>query len=164
MLPVGRPLLLQPEGVCSKASSGPYGMHNHDFGQILQLKRPSHQRVPLSCCCRVLALVPAALLLLAACASAQNRDIPVATSGFEQWAGVVAKAMAFGGNDKDQTLQAVTNFQAKVLAKLQQKVRTCTRPLCSAGHDYAQHPMGRRVYRGPRHADARMPMRGGALA
>ena len=35
---------------------------------------------------------------------------------------MVAKAMAFGGNNKEQSLEALTNFQAKVLAKLQQKV------------------------------------------
>ena len=47
----------------------------------------------------------------------------MATSGFEQWAAVVGKALMFGNPDKDSSMQALASFQAKTMAKLQQKVR-----------------------------------------
>lgn len=72
--------------------------------------------------CRYLALAPLALLVLASCASASNIDLPVATGGFEQWAGVVGKAMSFGGKNQDQSLQALKSFQSKVFANVQKQV------------------------------------------
>ncbi|BDA50677.1 hypothetical protein COCOBI_16-3530 [Coccomyxa sp. Obi] len=46
-------------------------------------------------------------------------DLPVATHGFEEWAGVVGKAMSFGGRNQEQSLQALKTFQSKVAAKMQ---------------------------------------------
>ncbi|BDA44365.1 hypothetical protein COCOBI_05-5490 [Coccomyxa sp. Obi] len=70
---------------------------------------------------RYLALAPLALLVLASYASADSVDLPVATGGFEQWAGVVSKAMSFGGKNQDQSLQALKSFQSKVFANLQKQ-------------------------------------------
>lgn len=72
--------------------------------------------------CRYLALAPLALVVLASCASASTVDLPVATGGFEQWAGVVGKAMSFGGKNQDQSLQALKTFQSKVFANVQKQV------------------------------------------
>ena len=47
----------------------------------------------------------------------------MATGGFEQWAGVVGKAMSFGGKNQDQSLQAMKTFQSKVFANVQKQVR-----------------------------------------
>ncbi|EIE18332.1 hypothetical protein COCSUDRAFT_60299 [Coccomyxa subellipsoidea C-169] len=66
----------------------------------------------------------AAALVLAVLASSrvvQCLDLPVATSGFEEWAGVVAKAMSFGGRNQASSLQALKSFQASVAAKVQQQ-------------------------------------------
>jgi len=71
---------------------------------------------------RYLALVPLAVVVLASCAAAADKiDLPVATSGFEQWAGVVAKAMSFGGKDQAGSLQALKSFQAQVTANMQKQ-------------------------------------------
>ncbi|CAL8470325.1 g9867 [Coccomyxa elongata] len=70
---------------------------------------------------RYLALAPLALVVLASCASASTVDLPVATGGFEQWAGVVGKAMSFGGKNQDQSLQALKTFQSKVFANVQKQ-------------------------------------------
>ncbi len=70
----------------------------------------------------------AAALVLAVLASSrvvQCLDLPVATSGFEEWAGVVAKAMSFGGRNQASSLQALKSFQASVAAKVQQQVPPC---------------------------------------
>ncbi len=61
--------------------------------------------------------------------SAAGLDLPVATHGFEEWAGVVAKAMSFGGRNKDQSLQALKTFQAKATAKMQKQVSPQSRPM-----------------------------------
>ncbi|EIE26081.1 hypothetical protein COCSUDRAFT_46483 [Coccomyxa subellipsoidea C-169] len=69
-----------------------------------------------------LALVPLAFVVLASCASAaDNIDLPVATGGFEQWAGVVGKAMSFGGKNQGESLQALKSFQGKVMANMQKQ-------------------------------------------
>ena len=71
------------------------------------------------CIANALALV---LLIAVSGTQCQTIDVPVATHGFEQWAGVVAKAMSFGGRNKAESLQALTNFQSNVQAKMQEKV------------------------------------------
>ena len=58
------------------------------------------------------------LALLMASALASDIDLPVATQGTEQWAGVVAKALTFGGRDQAQSLQAMKSFQESVMAKM----------------------------------------------
>ena len=63
-----------------------------------------------------------ALTALANSATATSFELPVATSGFEEWAGVVAKAMSFGGRDKENSLQSLKSFQASVAAKMQNQV------------------------------------------
>jgi hypothetical protein len=83
---------------------------------------------------RCLALAPVAIVLLAACVSADNIDLPVATSGFEKWAGVVGKALAFGGGDKDQTLQSLSSFQETVMQKMKSKARCLPRALPHCQH------------------------------
>ena len=42
---------------------------------------------------------------------ADDVDLPVATLGTEQWAGVVAKAMMVNGRSEAESLQALTSFQ-----------------------------------------------------
>ncbi|CAL8465081.1 g4616 [Coccomyxa elongata] len=51
----------------------------------------------------------------------QTIDLPVATHGFEEWAGVVGKAMSFGGRTQEQSLQALKTFQSKVAHKMQEQ-------------------------------------------
>ena len=51
--------------------------------------------------------------------------------GTEQWAGVVAKAMTFGGRDQGKSMQAFKTFQSNVMTSLQKKVRG-SRPSCSS--------------------------------
>ncbi|CAL8465080.1 g4615 [Coccomyxa elongata] len=70
-----------------------------------------------------------ALLLLATVSGAQGQtiDLPVATHGFEQWAGVVAKAMSFGKRSQDETLQAFKSFQSDVIAKMQEQANAVKR-------------------------------------
>jgi hypothetical protein len=70
---------------------------------------------------RVLAVVPAlALVLLAGCVAADDKvDLPVATSGFEAWTSVVAKAMSYGGKNQAESLKALQSFQSDVMAKMQ---------------------------------------------
>lgn len=79
-----------------------------------------------NCCasCRSTVVVPAlALVFLAGFAAAADKvDLPVATSGFEQWVGVVAKAMSFGGNNQASSLKALESFQAKVKANMEKTV------------------------------------------
>lgn len=52
----------------------------------------------------------------------QGLDLPVATSGFEQWAGVIGDALAFGGKSKEDTLQALKGFQAVAMEHLKKQV------------------------------------------
>ncbi len=69
-------------------------------------------------CCRCLAT----LALLAVSAVADNIDLPVATQGTEQWAGVVAKAMTAGGRSQSESMQALKSFQSSVKDKMGQTV------------------------------------------
>lgn len=62
------------------------------------------------------------LLATAIGAQGQTIDLPVATHGFDQWAGVVAKAMSFGKRNQEETLQAFKSFQSDVIAKMQEQV------------------------------------------
>ncbi|EIE18333.1 hypothetical protein COCSUDRAFT_68296 [Coccomyxa subellipsoidea C-169] len=74
---------------------------------------------------RYTALAAALILtLLASSRALQCLDLPVATSGFEKWVGVVAKAMSFGGRNQASSLQALKSFQASVAAKVQQQGAT----------------------------------------
>lgn len=66
--------------------------------------------------------MPLAFVVLASCAAADTTDLPVATSGFEQWAGVVGKAMSFGDKNQEQSLQSLKTFQSKVMANMQKQV------------------------------------------
>ena len=67
-------------------------------------------------------VVAAAAVALAVLAGSDGYDLPVATHGFEQWAGVVAKAMSYGGRDQDKSLQALKSFQARVASNMQNQV------------------------------------------
>lgn len=67
-------------------------------------------------------VVAAAALSLAVLAGSDGYDLPVATHGFEQWAGVVAKAMSYGRRDQETSLQALKSFQTKVASNLQKQV------------------------------------------
>ncbi|KAK9917365.1 hypothetical protein WJX75_003560 [Coccomyxa subellipsoidea] len=58
---------------------------------------------------------------LSSSAAEGTTDLPVATYGFEEWAGVTAKAMSFGGRNQEQSLEALKGFQSKVTAKLQEQ-------------------------------------------
>ncbi len=55
-------------------------------------------------------------------AGASGVDLPVATSGTDQWAGVIAKAMAFGAGDQDTAIKNLESFQARAMSKLQATV------------------------------------------
>ena len=61
-------------------------------------------------------------LLAAAVRADDNVDLPVATQGTEQWAGVLAKAMSAGGKNQGESLQALQSFQDKVFAKVAKTV------------------------------------------
>ena len=61
-------------------------------------------------------------LLVAASASEDNVDLPVATEGTKEWVALVAQAMSLGGRDQEQSLQALSSFQSSTMAKLQKKV------------------------------------------
>ena len=86
----------------------------------------SCQRRRQSCrllnCRYVVAAAAVALAVLAGSAAAEGYDLPVATHGFDQWVGVVAKAMSFGGRDQDKSLQALKSFQARVASNMQNQV------------------------------------------
>ena len=58
------------------------------------------------------------LALLAVSAVAADVDLPVATQGTEQWAGVVAKAMTAGGRSQAESMQALKSFQSSVMGKM----------------------------------------------
>lgn len=62
------------------------------------------------------------LVFLMAGHETQGLDLPVATSGFEQWAGVIGDALAYGGKSKEDTLQALKGFQAVVMEHLKKQV------------------------------------------
>ena len=55
--------------------------------------------------------------------TAGDLELPVATQGTEQWAGVVAKAMTAGGMDHGESLQALQAFKTAVAAKMAKTVR-----------------------------------------
>lgn len=66
-----------------------------------------------------------ALVLLAGCVAADDKvDLPVATSGFEAWTAVVAKAMSYGNKNQGESLKALQSFQSDVMAKMQKTVRS----------------------------------------
>ncbi|CAK0774053.1 hypothetical protein CVIRNUC_004129 [Coccomyxa viridis] len=67
---------------------------------------------------RSLVVAPLLALLAVAAVADSNVDLPVATQGTEQWAGVVAKAMSAGGRNQDESLQALSSFQEKVFSKI----------------------------------------------
>ena len=71
---------------------------------------------------RSLVLVPLLALWAVAAVADSNVDLPVATQGTEQWAGVVAKAMSAGGKNQDESLQALSSFQEKVFSKIAKTV------------------------------------------
>ncbi len=58
------------------------------------------------------------LALLVVSAMADGVDLPVATQGTEQWAGVVAKAMTVGGRSQAESMQAMQSFQDLVMQKM----------------------------------------------
>ena len=69
-----------------------------------------------------MAALPLLALLAAAAMADGNIDLPVATQGTEQWAGVLAKAMSAGGKNQDESLQALQSFQDKIFAKISKTV------------------------------------------
>ena len=72
--------------------------------------------------CRCLVVAPFLALLAVAAVADSGVDLPVATQGTEQWAGVVAKAMSAGGRNQDESLQALSSFQEKVFSKIAKTV------------------------------------------
>ena len=56
--------------------------------------------------------------------TASNLELPVATQGTEQWAGVVAKALTAGGMSHADSLQALQGFKSAVAAKMAKTVST----------------------------------------
>ena len=77
----------------------------------------------LSCrCIFACALMAALLLAVSRSCAASGVDVPVALHGTEQWAGVVAKAMTWGGKDQAQSLQAFKAFQSRAMSALRRKV------------------------------------------
>lgn len=54
--------------------------------------------------------------------AADKLDLPVATSGFDQWIGVVAKAMTFGAKDQQQAVDNLKKFQSQVQGHLSKTV------------------------------------------
>ena len=71
---------------------------------------------------RSLVVAPILALLAVAAVADSNVDLPVATQGTEQWAGVVAKAMSAGGRSQDESLQALSSFQERVFSKISKTV------------------------------------------
>ncbi|BDA44177.1 hypothetical protein COCOBI_05-3610 [Coccomyxa sp. Obi] len=53
-------------------------------------------------------------------------DLPVATQGTEQWAGVVGQALINGGKNPEEIMQRATNFRSRVMASLQDHARVWT--------------------------------------
>ncbi|CAK0759021.1 hypothetical protein CVIRNUC_002665 [Coccomyxa viridis] len=56
--------------------------------------------------------------------TAGDLELPVATQGTEQWAGVVAKAMTAGGMDHGKSMQALQAFKTAVAAKMAKTATT----------------------------------------
>ena len=90
---------------------------------------------------RRVALLLATLAVLAASMKADKVDLPVATSGTDQWAGVVAKAMTFGAGNQDNAMKNFESFQARAMSKLQKTVsplpgscRPASAPFCRHRH------------------------------
>ena len=61
-------------------------------------------------------------LLALGYADNSNIDLPVALSGTEQWAGVIAKAMSFGAPSSDAALENMQGFKSKVMDRLAKQV------------------------------------------
>lgn len=70
-----------------------------------------------------------AVLVVSGKAGASNIDLPVATSGTDQWAGVIAKAMTFGAGDQDTAMKNFESFQARAMGKLQKTVSRAARAI-----------------------------------
>ena len=66
-------------------------------------------------------------------AGADDLELPVATHGTEQWAGVVAKALTAGGLSHGESLQALQAFKSAVAAKMAKTVRGPGSPKPSGG-------------------------------
>lgn len=79
------------------------------------------------------ALLLAALAVLAASVKADRVDLPVATSGTDQWAGVVAKAMTFGAGNQDNAMKNFETFQARAMSRLQKTASPMPGPCRPAG-------------------------------
>ena len=78
-----------------------------------------------------------ALALVVVSAVADKVDLPVATQGTEQWAGVVAKAMTVNGRSQAESLQALKAFQTSVTQKMGKTVSCSCTPndrCCTAIH------------------------------
>ena len=89
------------------------------------------------------ALLLAGLAVLAASVKADKVDLPVATSGTDQWAGVVAKAMTFGAGNQDGAMKNFESFQARAMSRLQKTVRplTCSCRLAGALLCWRRQPL-----------------------
>lgn len=62
----------------------------------------------------------------------QGFDLPVATSGFEQWVGVVGNALAHGDKDKGETLQALKAFRNIAMDHLRSQARPLKATVCKS--------------------------------
>lgn len=62
----------------------------------------------------------------------QGFDLPVATSGFEQWVGVVGNALAHGDKDKEETLQALKSFRNIAMDHLRSQARPLKATVCKS--------------------------------
>ena len=63
--------------------------------------------------------------------AADDLELPVATHGTEQWAGVVAKALTAGGISHGESLQALQAFKSAVAAKMVKTVRALAPQACT---------------------------------
>lgn len=62
----------------------------------------------------------------------QGFDLPVATSGFEQWVGVVGNALAHGDKSKEETLQALKDFQSIAMDHLRMQAGPVKATACQS--------------------------------
>lgn len=82
------------------------------------------------CCRRALSRTILVLSMLARIVN--GLDLPVATLGTEQWAGVVAQALMRGNETPEKLMKAVPNFRSMTMAKFQDHV--------SAHHELFEGP------------------------
>ena len=81
------------------------------------------------------------MALSSTAAGSDQVDLPVATHGMDAWASVVGKAISFGGKNQEQSLEALKNFQEKVMSSFQKQVSSCNTVLARLRSNSACQPM-----------------------